>query len=142
VIAFGMALPHHRSMRFAVPLCALLCAVLLPLDGRAAIALEHSSGPAEPTNVGISEYAGGSPQQQAKQHKFRLEEQKRARMKRQVRGIVMIVAPVALIVLVTGLFMRARSEKGRRRSTHRKLKQAEVRRRAGGPEQLLDPRQW
>jgi hypothetical protein len=129
-------------MRFAAAFLALICAALLPSAAWAAIAIEEHSNPAAAPMVGVSEFSEGGPRYLEKQRKFSLEQQKRARLKSQVKGIVMIVAPVVLIVLITFLYMRARSEGSRRRSTHRKLKQAEVRRRSGGPEQLLDPRQW
>jgi hypothetical protein len=129
-------------MRFSAPLCALLCALVLPLAARAAIGIEESTPSASEANVAVQEFSGDSTQYYEKQREFRLQEQRRAKMKSQAKGIALIVAPVALIILLTFLYARSRSEGARRRSTHRKLKQAEGRRRSGGPEQVLDPRQW
>lgn len=129
-------------MRLAAPLLVFICVLLLPVRTQAAIGIEESTPSSESSPIQQGGFSEGGMQHYEKERKFRLQEQKRAKTQSQIRGIVMIVAPVALIVLVTFLFAKAKSEKSRRRSTHRKLKQAEVRRRAGGPEQVLDPRQW
>lgn len=132
---------HRRLMRFASPLCSLVCAIFLTLDAGAAIGIEESAPAADRPAVAQSEFSEGNARTYEKARSFRLQEQRRAKMKSQVQGIAMIVAPVVLIVLVTFLYARSRSEKTRKRSTHRKLKHAEAKRRSG-PDQVLDPRQW
>lgn len=128
-------------MRFAAPLCALVFALSLPVTARAALGVEAVSS--DRPAVEASNFKEGDPQHYEKERNFRLQEQRRSTMKGQARGIALIVAPVALLVLVTFLFAKARnSQQSRKRSTHRKMKQAEVRRRSGGPEQVVDPRQW
>jgi hypothetical protein len=127
-------------MRFPLTLCALFCA--LAIDARAAIGIEESAPSGGQPPVRVSEFNGEGSQHYEKQRQFRLQEQRRSKMKSQAKGIALIVAPVALIILVTFLYARARGDKARRRSTHRQLKKAEMRRRSGGPEQVLDPRQW
>lgn len=129
-------------MRVSLPLIALVCAASLNLESRAAIGIEESTPSAAPSNVAVSQFSGEGTQYYEKQRQFRLQEQRRAKMKSQAKGIALIVAPVALIVFVTFLYVRSRSDTARRRSTQRKLKQSEARRRSGGPEQVLDPRQW
>jgi hypothetical protein len=141
-VAKSAAQTHRHGMRYAVFLCAFVGALFFPLVAGAAIGIEEVTTSNERSAIEVSPFKEGDHQQYDKARKFRFEEQKRSVARGQARGIAMIVAPVVLIVLVTLLFVKARSGEGRRRSTHRKLKQAEVRRRAGGPEQMVDPRQW
>ncbi len=128
-------------MRFAVPLYALLCALSLPTAALAAISLEAPPSSPERPAVEQSQFTEGGSERYERERNFRLQEQRRSIVRNQARGLALIVVPVVLIVLVTFLFVKAKTG-DRHRSTRRKLKQAEVRRRAGGPEQMLDPRQW
>ncbi len=128
-------------MRLAAPLLALALCQALPTAAHAALGFETNTSPSEKPAVEQSDFTESNAQIYEKQRALRLDQQKRAKMRSQARNVAIIVGPVLLIILVAVLYARAKTGDPKR-STRRKLKQAEVRRRSGGPEQVLDPRQW
>lgn len=128
-------------MRLAPPIFALALALSLPCAADAALGFETSITPSDKPVVEQSDFSESNVQIYEKQRTLRLEQQKRAKMRTQARNAAVVVGPLLLILLVAFIVFRARRGDDRR-ATHKKLKKFEARRRAGGPEQALDPRQW
>lgn len=128
-------------MRFAAPLLALLLACAAPNVALAALGFETSITPSDKPVVEQSDFSESNVQIYEKQRALRLEQQRRAAMRTQAKNAAVIVGPVLLILLGGFLYFRA-THGDERRAIHKKLKKAEARRRSGGPEQVLDPRQW
>lgn len=131
-------------MRFAIPLCVLVCATILSGAASAAIGLEETLPAPQPPSVAVSEFSEGTAQyaDAERNRRYSFEEKKRARLKRQITLVVLLVAPVVLLGGVTLFYARSRSDSARRRAIQRSLKHSEGRRRSGGGEKVLDPRQW
>jgi len=128
-------------MRLAPPLLAVFWAILPPLTATAALSIEQ--GPAETPAVERRDFVDqDSPLSAEKKRRNRIKNLQRTGLPSNALGIAAVVVPLILIGGVAAVLVKRRNADPHR-ATLKKLKQAEARRRAGGPEQpMLDPRQW
>jgi hypothetical protein len=91
-----------------------------------------------------SAFAEGGTQDYEKEKRFRLEEARRNKAQNQMRGILVIAGPIALLAIGGLVFVLIRKKNGKAHfhAMHRELKRAEAKRRSGGGTQVMDPRQW
>lgn len=133
-------------LRATLPRLLLIAACTLVLDHSAVAALTVTDAPAEHSSVDHSQFSeGGDARSPESEAAFRMAEKKRAKRKSDILGILAVAGPIVVLIAGSVIFAWSKSKKRhkkRRRSEYHELKQAESRRRSGGPAPIVDPRQW